>query len=624
MSTELSPDGQFAPEGLFDLLEGPALARLSQTPVDRGTKLITAGSTAEAMYLVESGRFRVERDGVDLAEIGAGAVIGEIAFLTGGGRTADVVAARDSVVYRIDRATYDRLCAEVDGLPQAIAAELADRLAKTSARVVPDPGRPPARTFCILPCAGAPLPERFVPDLAHAISAHHALAVVTEADFHAALGPRADPTSPEAIAWMNTQERGAQIVLFVANSEASDWSRAALKQADQAVLIAQAAKYNAPSEIEQFALQILPESQRRLVLLHPQRTQKATGTGRWLDTRPVFLHHHVALTGGDADIARLGRFLSGRAIGMVLSGGGAFGVAHVGVFRAMAEAGLPVDIVGGTSVGSAMGGAFALGVPPEEIGGRVEQIFVRSGAMRRVTIPKFAFLDHKILDAALREHFHDDPIEDLWLPYYAVAADLSSMEKTVIRRGPLWEAIRASSAIPGVLPPFFSREGRVLVDGGCIDNMPFRTMHGLKTGPNVIVNVQKATNKLVHVDYQSLPGRAELLRKTVMPFGSKTGPRVPGVISTVMRSLLVGQSDMLTDLDPTDMMIRPPGLKGAGFLAWNQHRLFYEIAYKHAAEIFSGARADEVSETALLALRRAASGTNTGATRQDVSVDGAA
>ncbi|MBF9043332.1 cyclic nucleotide-binding domain-containing protein [Rhodobacterales bacterium HKCCE4037] len=598
---------EFAPEGLFALLKGHALARLPQTPVERGTKLLTEGSEAKAMYLVESGRFRVERGGVDLAEIGAGSVIGEIGFLTGGTRTADVVAARDSVVYRIDRPAYDQLCNDVDGLPQAIAAELAERLNKTSARVVPDPGRPPARTFCILPCAGAPLPDRFLPDLTRAIAAHHTVALVTEADLRAALGDRADPATPEAIAWMNAQERNAQIVLFVANPDASDWSRAALKQADQAVFVAQAINYRAPSEIESFALQILPESQRRLVLLHPHRMQKAAGTGRWLDSRPVFLHHHVALTGGDGDIARLGRFLAGRAIGMVLSGGGAFGVAHVGVFRAMAEAGFPVDIVGGTSVGSAMAGAFALGVPAEEIGTRVEKIFVKSGAMRRITVPKFAFLDHKVLDAALEEHYHADPIEDLWTPFYAVAADLSSMEKTVIRRGPLWEAIRASSAIPGVLPPFFSRDGRMLVDGGCIDNMPFRTMHGLKTGPNVIVNVQKATNKLVHVDYNSLPGRAELLRKTVLPFGNKAGPRVPGVISTVMRSLLVGQANLMANLNDTDLMIRPPGLKGAGFLAWNQHRLFYEMAYKHASEVFAG-KTEWRAETALAALRQAAVG----------------
>ncbi len=592
----------FAPEGLFSLLEGPAFSRLSQTPVERGAALIAAGTTAEAMYLVAAGRFRVQRDGVDLAEIGKGAVIGEIAFLTGSTRTADVVAARDSIVYRIDRAAYDALCAEVEGLPQAIASELARRLAKTSARVRPDPGRPAARTFCILPAAGAPLPERFVPDLAAAIGQHHSVAVVTEASFHAARGERANPATSDAIAWLNAREADAQIVLFVATPDASPWSRAALKQADQAVFVAQATTYRPPSELEDFALQILPETQRRLVLLHPHKMQKAPRTLRWLETRPVFLHHHVALTGGGEDMARLGRFLAGRAIGMVLSGGGAFGVAHVGVYRAMTEIGLPVDIVGGTSVGAAMGGAIALGVPAEEIGPRVEQIFVRSGAMRRITIPKFAFLDHKILDAALLKHYGDEPIEDLWLPFYAVAADLSSMEKTVINRGPLWEAVRASSAIPGVLPPYFHRDGRMLVDGGCIDNMPFRTMHGLKSGPNVIVNVQKATDKLAYVDYNKLPGRGELLRQTILPFGKSLAPNVPGVISTVMRSLLVGQREIMGDLADTDLMIRPPGLKGAGFLAWNQHRLFYEMAHKHALEVF--AAEDTGGNTALSALRR--------------------
>lgn len=575
--------------GLFALLEGPALARLERESVSRGAQLIAAGSSADEMYLVETGRFHVRRDGVDLAEIGAGSVIGEIAFFTGGPRTADVVAARNSTVLRIDRGTYDVLCAATQGLQQAIAAELAGRLARTSARVVPDPGRPKARTICLVPSAGAPLPARFAPDLAAAMSRHQKVNVVTERSLAEALGPDVEPESPEAVAWLNALERTADTVIFVAEPDASPWSVAALRQADHAILVAQALRHAPPSELEAMALDIIPRAQRRLVLIHPHRMQRATGTARWLGSRPVFLHHHVALTQDGADIARLARFLTGNAIGMVLSGGGAFGVAHVGVWRAVTELGIPVDIVGGTSVGAAMAGAMALGVPAEDIGPRVEQIFVRSGAMRRVTVPKYAFLDHKVLDAALREHYGDNPIEDLWLPFYAVAADLSAMDMTEIRSGPLWEAVRASSAIPGILPPFFTSAGQMLVDGGCIDNMPFRTMHRLKTGPNVVVNVQKETGKVYHVDYEALPGRAELLKRSVMPFSRGT-PRAPGLISTVMRSLLVGQSDMLRALLPTDMMIRPPGLSGAGFLAWSQHKLFYEMAYKHANAVFAQAR----------------------------------
>lgn len=594
----------FAPEGLFALLEGTkALAELPRDAITRGTHLLTAGSAADALYLVETGRFRVERDGVDLAEIGAGSVIGEIAFFTGGQRTADVVAARDSVIVRIDRETYETLCSERPDLPARITRQLAQRLATTSARIVPDPGRPPARTYCLVPSAGSPLPARFVTELSEAIASHHSVATITETSLSEALGQGADPTSPEAIAWLNGQEREADIVLFVATPDAGDWSRAALKQADQAVFVAQSINFAPPSEIESLALDLLPENQRRMVLIHPHRSTKVTGTARWLDSRPVFLHHHVALLDDGEDIQRLARFISGRAVGLVLSGGGAFGVAHVGVWRALTEIGVPIDIVGGSSVGSAMAGAIALGIPIEEIGHRVDEIFVKSGAMRRVTVPKYGFLDHKVLDAALSENLGSDPIEDLWMSYYAVAADLSEMDKIEIRTGPLWQAVRASSAIPGVLPGFFTPEGRLLVDGGCIDNMPFRTMHRLKTGPNLVVNVQKESGRFYTVDYQNLPGRGELLRRTVLPF-TKRPPRAPGIVSTVMRSLLVGQMDLLGALNATDLMIRPPGLKGAGFLAWGQHKIFFEMAYKHACETFAELR--EEGDPAMMALLQSA------------------
>ncbi len=593
-----------ATKGLFGLLEGPALERLQRETIPRGAKLIETGSSAEEMYLVETGRFRVERDGVLLADIGAGSVIGEIAFFTGSARTADVIAARSSVVLRITRDAYEQLCDATPGLQKAIAAELAARLAKTSARVVPDAGRPKARTVCLVPSAGAPLPKRFAPDLAAAMGKAQTVRLITEDVFYDALGPGADPESDDALTWLNAQERTADTVLFTAGVEADAWSRAVLRQADHILFLAQAHAPAPPSKLEKLALELIPQDQRRLVLIHPHRMQRTTGTADWLATRPVFLHHHVALAEDGADISRLARFLTGTATGLVLSGGGAFGVAHVGVWRAIQDLGIPVDIVGGTSVGSAMAGAIALGVPAEDIGPRVEAIFVRSGAMRRVTVPKYAFLDHKVLDAALMEHYGDGPIEDLWLPFYAVAADLSEMTLSEIRSGPLWEAVRASSAIPGILPPFFTSSGKMLVDGGCIDNMPFRSMHRLKTGPNVVVNVQKETGKIYHVDYQSLPGRAELVKRSVLPF-SKGGTRAPGLISTVMRSLLVGQTDVLQALLPSDMMIRPPGLSGAGFLAWSQHKLFYEMSYKHATEVFvQASAAGDPTMTALLSAAR--------------------
>jgi NTE family protein len=205
------------------------------------------------------------------------------------------------------------------------------------------------------------------------------------------------------------------------------WSRAVLHQADHAIFVAQAHRPAPPSELETLALDLIPQTQRRLVLIHPHRMQRATGTAHWLTSRPVFLHHHVALTEDGEDIARLARFLTGRAIGMVLSGGGAFGVAHVGVWRAIRDLGIPVDIVGGTSVGSAMAGAIALGRPGgrhRAPGGGYLRPLRCNAARDRAEI---RLSRSQGAGCALQQHYGDGPIEDLWLPFYAVAADLSSM-----------------------------------------------------------------------------------------------------------------------------------------------------------------------------------------------------
>jgi hypothetical protein len=191
--------------------------------------------------------------------------------------------------------------------------------------------------------------------------------LITEAHSkqHWAIAPTPRATTPCLAERAGTHGRHGA---FRRRRRGGSWSRAVLRQADHAIFVAQAHRPAPPSELETLALDLIPQTQRRLVLIHPHRMQRATGTAHWLTSRPVFLHHHVALTEDGEDIARLARFLTGRAIGMVLSGGGAFGVAHVGVWRAIRDLGIPVDIVGGTSVGAAMAGAIALGVPAKTSG----------------------------------------------------------------------------------------------------------------------------------------------------------------------------------------------------------------------------------------------------------------
>src|SRR5262249_38955409 len=163
--------------------------------------------------------------------------------------------------------------------------------------------------------------------------------------------------------------------------------------------------------------------------------------------------------------------LTGRALGFVAAGGGAFGPAHIGIQKAFAERGVAFDILGGTSVGAAVLGGFAMLLSPEDVDRCAHDIFVTSKGFKHYTLPRYALLDHIKVDEALRRQFRGVAIEDAWRPYFAVAAvlDAASHEGLyLIRRGPMWMAARASGSLPAVLPPVLTEDGRLLVDGGIV------------------------------------------------------------------------------------------------------------------------------------------------------------
>ena len=212
--------------------------------------------------------------------------------------------------------------------------------------------------------------------------------------------------------------------------------------------------------------------------------------------------HHVCLDDA-SDVESLVRFLTGRAVGLIAGGGGAFGPAHVGIFKAFRERGVAFDIYGGSSVGSAMAGAFAILASPDEIRSAVQETFVRRRALNRFTWPRYGLLDHGVFDEELRR-LYPGRIEDAWRPYFAVATNLSTFSIHVMREGPLWQAIRASCAIPGVLPPFFDASGHMLVDGGVADNVPVGVMHALKAGPNLVIDLRPRAHFRYDFDYGSI------------------------------------------------------------------------------------------------------------------------
>jgi NTE family protein len=306
------------------------------------------------------------------------------------------------------------------------------------------------------------------------------------------------------------------------------------------------------------------------------------GTRAWLEQRPwLAMHHHVALD-NKADYERLFRFVNGTALGLVACGGGAFSAAHIGLYQALIEAGLVFDIMGGTSGGGAMTAAFALGADPDEIERRTHDIFVTRKALRRWTWPRYSLLDHTELDQALALNFTSVDIEDLWIPYFAVSTNLSRNAKHCHRSGPLWEAVRATSAVPAMLPPFFTADGEMLVDGCLLDNVPVEAMRSLKSGPNVVIDFSLPKMDRCKVDYRTLPSRRALLWRIWTRSGRRGLPLAPTPQAVLMRSLMLNRRDFVEDLGPADILLAPRIPAGVGHLDWHKHQLLREKGYEFA------------------------------------------
>jgi len=213
-----------------------------------------------------------------------------------------------------------------------------------------------------------------------------------------------------------------------------------------------------------------------LVLLHEGSITRG-GAARWLAVQPGIQHHHVTST---EDIPRVARMLTGRGVGLVLSGGGARGFAHIGVVKALREAGVPIDLVGAPVwEASWRRGCSMLERPGIE--GAVPRCVCPGQALRDYTLPFVSLVSGRKVSRLLRKDCGDIHIEDLPLTFFCVSSNLTTGHSMVHRRGLLWLWLRASVAIPGVLPPSYTRVRCSWTR--TMNNLPVDAMRELGRGP---------------------------------------------------------------------------------------------------------------------------------------------
>jgi len=173
-------------------------------------------------------------------------------------------------------------------------------------------------------------------------------------------------------------------------------------------------------------------------------------------------------------------------IGLALSGGAARGIAHVGVLRALEENDIPIDAIAGASAGALIGGCYATGLSIEKL-----EELASSFRWRHTSGLSFSQLglqSNARMEKFLRKHLPVTRFEDLKIPFAAMVTDLQKAETIVFRdTGDLPFAIRASCCVPALYTPVRDREGRFLIDGGILENLPISRTREL--GADLVIAV---------------------------------------------------------------------------------------------------------------------------------------
>ena len=577
---------------VFGALDRDALVALvphfEPLNVPAGATIIQEGDAPDGLYVVAYGRVQAFRSAGPIpgGELGPGKVVGEAALLLDTPRNASVRTVRDSLLLRLSAAAFRTLG---DRHPQAVLhlhRALARHLLASSAS---PPATGSLRTVAVVPAGGTPIPADFGADLARALGRFGTIRHVTAAVVDSELGadasqvPLDDARNPAVVGWLHAVEQQHRFVLYEADPRPTAWTRRCLRQADRVLLVGVGGSPARPGPVEHTLLYPgSPEglARRELVLIHPPGTTRPSGTAAWLAPRDVADHHHLRRD-VPADYDRLARFLAGRAIGLVLGGGGARGAAHLGVIRALEEAGVPIDVVGGTSSGALMGSMYALGWDHET---RVRTI-VRTFTTRSLFQPTLPIVS---LSSArrLRQHFESIGrgvhIEDLWTQFFCVSANLSSAEVVVHDRGEGWRAVRASLSLPGILPPVW-RDGDLLVDGAALNNLPVDVMRErLDNGRIIAVSFGGGGRPRDLLAFEPvLSGWSEFGHRIVRrPSGI---PTIGAVILRATELASVRRHRDMIAAAGVDLALRPP-VERYGVLDFGATRELIDVGYRYAAE----------------------------------------
>jgi NTE family protein len=527
-----------------------------------GQILFRENEIADSLYIVLSGCLGVVVRGSNghdilVARVAAGETVGEMGLLGGGVRSATVEALRDTELLKLDKGSYEDLLLRDPKSIHALISLLARRLRETTRS---NNGTTlPIRTVAVVPLGLDVDHRRVANDLHRKFSSDGQRALLLDC-----------MSAEQSTSWFHAAETGNDITFYCAEPADQQWTNLCLRQADRVLFVASATSVFATPPWLAGQIQTLRRS-ADLVLLHDGPRSGVQSLVHWRAHLPVDLICHVR-RGNPNDIARLARLLRGNATTLVLSAGGARGFAHLGVIRALREAHMPIDLIGGCSMGSIVGATVGLEWDDLEIKERLRHSFVNTNPVNDYTLPFLSLIKGRKVAHLLEQNFGSLRIEDLWRPFFCVSTNLTTGTLAVHRDGPLVDALRASISIPGLLPPvMIGRDAHV--DGGVMNWLPV-DVSGAKRGTIIAVDVASDPALVSFEECNRFQTWRFLRRRR----------KLPPIVAVLLRAATVS-GDSLTRMAHAraDILFKPP-LEDVDILDWQACDRAIDAGYRHAVE----------------------------------------
>lgn len=562
-----------------------ALAALaSPLELSSGERLFAETDPAEHIYIVATGRLRASINGVPVGYIGALEPIGEIGLLSGENRTATVDAIRDTLLLQIRR---DQLLEFLVANPSALIAitrVLIGRLRQNQRQQKLTSARS-ARTFAVIPASPDIDAAAIARDLHRRLSALDSCRLLDARAVDEELGegfshtPLTDSShNAVLVEWLNRLERNHRYLVYSSGPDPGAWAARCMRQADRVLLVAR-------SQDTPLVTPMVDDLRRsgilaaiELVLLRPA----GAGGGdviAWKAQTGARAHYFVRPE-NDTDLAGLARQVTGRAIGLVLGGGGARGFAHLGLLRALEEAGVRVDVAGGSSMGAFISALVASGYTSHEMRPLLRETFVTRNYLNDYMFPRIALIRGRKFLRRLRQVFGDVRIEHLPMPWFCVSTNLTRGTAVVHDQGPLETWLAASMAVPGIAPPVVYK-GELLADGAVVNSLPTDIMQSLERGPIIASDV--STEGDIRAPGVEGPDPEGLL--------SWVGPGEPPNLRDILfrTATLTSESGVRRRAASADLYIRMPVL-GIGMFDWKRMDEIIERGYQVAKEKLAAGR----------------------------------